>query len=133
MRVVAVGWGLKTTKDTIFVMYLDQLLGAARTRKLVKLLFSDVFNCFCSFLFKPFSVSYFRREIIEKGLKRTKKRLKCLKKVVQSAFGCAQHLKAGRHTQHIFVVFKLFTLLSLTYDSTGLCLNIFHSIIIPNS
>ena len=31
------------------VVYFDQLLGAVRTQKLVKLLFSAIFNLFCSF------------------------------------------------------------------------------------
>ena len=31
------------------VVYFDQLLGVARTQKLVELLFSAVFNLFCSF------------------------------------------------------------------------------------
>ena len=35
--------------QTITVVYFDQLLGAARTQKLVKILFSVVFNLFCSF------------------------------------------------------------------------------------
>ena len=33
----------------IFVVYFDQLLGAARTQKIVEQLFSAVFNLFCSF------------------------------------------------------------------------------------
>ena len=33
-----------------FTVYFDQLSGAARTRKLVKILFSAVFNLFCSYL-----------------------------------------------------------------------------------
>ena len=32
-----------------FVVYFDQFLGAARTQKLVKKLFSAIFNLFCSF------------------------------------------------------------------------------------
>ena len=37
----------------VSVVYFDQLLGAARTRMLVKLLFSAVFNLFCSFSGPP--------------------------------------------------------------------------------
>ena len=44
------------------VVYFDQLSGAARTLKLVKILFSAVFNIFCSF--QTF-FSYFTPEITE--------------------------------------------------------------------
>ena len=43
----------------------------------------------------------FSREITEKPLKWTKKVKKRLKKRFRPAFGCAQHPKAGRNTQHM--------------------------------
>ena len=46
--------------------------------------------------FQTFFVD-FRREINKKGWKR-------LKKVVRPAFGCAQHPRAGRNTQHTIIV-----------------------------
>ena len=51
-------------------MYFDQLLGAAHTQKLVELLFSAVFNLFCSF--QTF-FSDFMAEINKKRLKKNKK------------------------------------------------------------
>ena len=53
------------------VVYFDQLLGAARTQKLVELLFSAVFNLFCSF--QTF-FSDFMPEINKKLQKRTNKK-----------------------------------------------------------
>ena len=54
------------------VVYFDQLLGAARTHKLVKLLFSTVFNLFCPFqtFFSDFTL-----EINKKHVKLNKKRV----------------------------------------------------------
>ena len=57
-----------------YVVYFDQLLGAARTRKLVEI------------------------------LKMNKKAWKRLKKVFQTAFRCTQHPKAGWNTQHPYKV-----------------------------
>ena len=66
------------------VVYFDQLLGAARTRKLVKILFWAVFNLFCSFqtFFSDFS-----SEIKKKPLK--KQHFKLL-------FKAGRHANAGR-------------------------------------
>ena len=54
----------------------------------------------------------FSCEITENGLKQTKKLEKRLKKMFRPVFGCAQHQKAGRITQHqnphIPKVFKQF-------------------------
>ena len=47
-------------------------------------------------------LTYFCHEITKKALKWTKKVEKRLKKMFRPAFGCAQHPKAGRNTQHIF-------------------------------
>ena len=47
-----------------------------------------------------------RPESTEKGEKWTKKVENAWKKVVWPAFGCAQHLKAGRNTQHTPYYFK---------------------------
>ena len=63
-------------------MYFDQLLGAARTQKLVETFFQPFFNLFCSF--QSF-FSDFMAEINKKRLKMNKKTWFCLL------------LKAGRH------------------------------------
>ena len=57
--------------DFVTVVYFNQLLGAASTQKLVKLLFSAVFNLFCSF--QTF-FSDFMPEINKKRLKKNKKK-----------------------------------------------------------
>ena len=56
----------------LYVVYFDQLLGAAHIQKLVELLFSAVFNLFYSF--KTF-LSDFSSEINKKHLKINKKNL----------------------------------------------------------
>ena len=58
---------------------------------------------FFSVQFQTFFVD-FRREISEKGKKWTNKLENGWKKVVQPAFRCAQHLKAGWNTQHLLLV-----------------------------
>ena len=57
---------------------------------------------FCSFsdVFIDFS-----REVTEKGLKWTKKFKNDWNKVVQPAFGCVQHPKAGQNTQQLWSLF----------------------------
>ena len=75
------------------VVYFNQLLSATCTQKLVKLLFSVVFNLFCSFQtfflrfcwFQPWN-HWKSFEIKKKGWKRP-------------ALGWAQHPKAGRNPQ----------------------------------
>ena len=57
------------------VEYFNQLLGAARTRKLVKLLFLAIFNLFCSF---STFFSNFTSEISKKRLKMNKKKIKAI-------------------------------------------------------
>ena len=74
----------ETLKALVFV-YFDQLLGAACTRKLVKILFWVFFNLFCSF-FTFFSD--FKSEINKKHLKMNEK---------QCSFNFCLLLKAGRH------------------------------------
>ena len=59
-------------------MFFDQLSSAARTQKLVKTLFSAVFNSFCSF--QNF-ISDFTAEINKKRLKKYKKMCVFRKKV----------------------------------------------------
>ena len=46
----------------------------------------------------------FRCEITERGLNWTKKVENGWKKIVQPAFGCAQHPKAGRNTQQLWLI-----------------------------
>ena len=107
-------------------MYFDQLLGAARNQKLVKLILAffvkkstdkrqiqgtpsgsrPAFTCqpaLRSRQISPFFVHFqtffvdFRCEITEKSLKKVEKRQK---KMFQPAFRGVQHPKAGRYTQH---------------------------------
>ena len=68
-------------------MYFDQLLGAARTQKLVKTFFSAVFQPF--FHFKAFSVVS-RLKLTKKVWKWTRKMWFCL------LLKAGQHAKAGR-------------------------------------
>ena len=81
--------------NRLSVVYFDQLLGVACTQKLVELLFQP----FSTFLF-----SDFRREITEFFFKLTKKVENSSKKVVQPAFGCAQHRNAGQNTQQLAIL-----------------------------
>ena len=75
---VKIGWYIWLV--WLAIVYFNQLLGAVRTQKLFKQLFSAVFNLFCSFK------TYFSEFMAEIN----KKRLKTAEKVVWPAFGCAQ-------------------------------------------
>ena len=119
------------------VVYFDQLLGAARTWKLVEQLF---FSRFQNFLFIFYLFQWFHTwkkqkmsflcsysderttfsnprlplELGERWFMGMRMRIqwvvfttpawKRLKKVVWPAFGCAQHMKAGRNTQQLDLI-----------------------------
>ena len=100
-------------------MYFDQLLGAARTRKLIELLFSAVFNLFCSF---PTFFSDFMSEINRNFWKRTKK---CF------FFSFCLLLKAGWNTKQLIVI-SLITKFSVLSRSTN-SLNFYHKQLLKRS
>ena len=92
----------------ICVVFFDQLLGAARTRKLVKLLFSSrvwpflfIFHLFQFFV--HFQMFFFLISGVKslKKVKNEQKRSKTAENVFGPAFRCRQHPKAGRNTQQI--------------------------------
>ena len=100
---VSVVYFSNKTRSTLLmtsVVYFDQLLAAARTQKLVETFFQLFINLFC--WFQSF-FSDFTAEINKKcyflgwfQLFRVKMELERF----QPAFGCAQHPKAARYTQH---------------------------------
>ena len=79
----ALGERSERTFGPLIVVYFDQFLGAARTRKLVETLF---FSRFQPFIFNLTFFSDFRREITEKGLKKVK-RLKMAEKCFDQLSG----------------------------------------------
>ena len=100
---------LLEVEDHTCEVYFNHLLGAARTQKLVKILFSAVFNLFVHF--KPFSV--ISRLKSTKNVWKLKKmcfcpllKLKTAEKVLWPYFGCSQYPKAGQNTQHTCCLFR---------------------------
>ena len=96
----------------LLVVYFDQLLGAACTQKLIELLFSVVFNLFCSFQ-TFFSVNFlaffvhFNREITKKVLNQHKRLKTAEKKEFDQLSGAASTWKLVEiHNSCSFVACK---------------------------
>ena len=83
-------------------MYFDQLLGAACTWKLVKILYLSSFQLFF-FILNVFQwfITWNKKKYLKLKMFKTKKKgWKWLKKSILTVFGCAHYRKAAWNTQH---------------------------------